>query len=55
MAPCDTKNRILDCAELMFSSKGYGSTSMRALATKAGSIWPLPIITSAQKTSYCKR
>lgn len=36
MAPCDTKNRILDCAELMFSSKGYGSTSMRALATKAG-------------------
>lgn len=36
MSQCDTKTKILDCAEQMFADKGYGNTSMRALAAKAG-------------------
>lgn len=36
MTHCDTKTKILDCAEQMFAHKGYGNTSMRALATEAG-------------------
>lgn len=36
MNHCDTKTRILDCAEQMFARNGYSNTSMRALATAAG-------------------
>jgi AcrR family transcriptional regulator len=36
MSPCDTKMRILDSAEHMFSQNGYNNTSMRSLAASAG-------------------
>ena len=36
MSCCDTKIRILDCAEQMFANHGYTNTSMRSLAQQAG-------------------
>lgn len=36
MSYCDTKIRILDCAEQMFAHRGFNNTSMRALAARAG-------------------